>query len=217
MKITSATKLAGVLMLAVLGAAPSVQAADAPVSHSEDTSVTAAQRSRTRFADRRGDVRKAKLDIRGVSVVNRPDRLRVRVSFPGVAETYDFPTGAVMVYLDTDESRDGPEYGHFMDFWSDHRFAPTDGWTEQRVRAWSHSPEGRCVADAGVRSDEQSKLRWFEYVVLKRDRCFEANDVRVAVSTINIGELRPFREYRRPAWDHLTSRHAWTPWVPETD
>jgi hypothetical protein len=104
-----------------------------------------------------------------------------------------------------------------MDFWSDYRFAPTTDWTEQRVRAWSHSPEGRCVADAGVRSDRQSKLRWFEYVVVKRDGCFEANDVRVAVSTINTGELRPFREYRRPVWDHLSSRRAWTPWVPETD
>lgn len=216
MKITFAAQLAGVLMLAVLGTAPNVQAADAPVSQSEDTSVMAAQRGRTSFADEVGEVRKSKLDIREVRVVNRPERLRVRVSFPGVAETYDFPTGAVMVYLDTDESRDGPEYGHFMDFWSDHRFAPTKDWTEQRVRAWSHSPEGRCVADAGVRSD-QSRLRWFEYVVVKRDGCFEANDVRVAVSTINTGELRPFREYHRPVWDHLTSRRAWTPWVPESD
>jgi hypothetical protein len=215
-KIASAARLAGVLMLAVLGTAPNVQAADAHVSHSKDTSVTAAQRGRASFADEQGEVRKAKLDIREVTVVNRPDRLRVRVSFPGVAETYDFPTGAVMVYLDTDESRDGPEYGHFMDFWSDYRLAPTNDWTEQRVRAWSHSPEGRCVADAGVRSDKQSKLRWFEYVVVKRDGCFEANDVRVAVSTINTGELRPFREYRRPVLDHLTSRRAWTPWVPET-
>ena len=217
MKIPAAVRLAGVLVLALLGTAPNVQAADAPAPRSHDTAVTTAERGRATFADEQAEVRKPKLDIRDVTVVNRSDRLRVKVSFPGVADTYDFPTGAVMVYLDADESRDGPEYGHFMDFWSDYRFAPTTDWTEQRVRAWSHSPEGRCVADAGVRSDRQSKLRWFEYVVVKRDGCFEARDVRVAVSTINTGELRPFREYRRPVRDHLTSRHAWTRWVPETD
>ena len=217
MKRTSAAHHVGVLMLALFGAAPNAQAADAPASHPRDTPVRAAQRVRASFADETAEVRKPKLDIREVSVSNRPDRLRVRVSFPGVAETYDFPTGAVMVYLDTDDSREGPEYGHFMDFWSDYRFAPTTGWMEQRVRAWSHSPDGRCVADAGVRSDKKSRLRWFEYVVVKRDGCFEADDVRVAVSTINTGELHPFREYRRPIWDHLTARRAWTPWVPESD
>jgi len=216
-KTTPAVPLVGALALAILGIAPNVHAADAPVSHSRAESVTAAQLGRASFPDEPADVRKPKLDIREVRVVNRADRLRVRVSFPGVAETYAFPTGAVIVHLDTDESRDGPEYGHFMDFWSDYRFAPTTDWAEQRVREWSHSPEGRCVADAGVRSDKQSRLRWFEYVVVKRDGCFEADEVRVAVSTINTGELRPFREYRRPVWDHLTARRAWTPWVPQTD
>jgi hypothetical protein len=62
-------------------------------------------------------VRKPKLDIRHVRVVNRPDKLKIRVYFPGVEKTYDFPTGAVMVYIDTDEDRHGPEYGHFMDSW----------------------------------------------------------------------------------------------------
>ena len=219
MKVTSAAPLVGGLLLAVLGVAPNVHAAGAPTAPAPAPaqSTTARQVGHAAFADRVADVRKPKLDIREVRVINRPDSLRVRVSFPGVPTTYDFPTGAVMVYLDTDESREGPEYGHFMDFWSDYRFAPTTDWAERRVRAWSHSPEGRCVADAGVRSDRTSRLRWFEYVVVKREGCFQADDVRVAVSTINTGELRPFREYRRPVWDHLTSRRAWTPWVLETD
>lgn len=184
-------------------------------------SVTAPQSTATRsrssatFVDQADDVRNPKLDIRRVTVVNRADELRVRVFFPGTAHSYEFPQGAVMVYLDTDVDHVGPEFGHFMDFWSDYRFAPTSGWAEQRVREWSHSPEGRCVADAGVKSDKQSRLRWFEYVVVKRDGCFQADAVRVAVSTINVGELSPYREYRRPIWDHLTGRRAWSAWVPE--
>jgi hypothetical protein len=61
-----------------------------------------------------------------------------------------------------------------------------------------------------VRSDRKSRLKWFEYVVLKRDRCFQATSVRVAISTVNTGELKPYREYRKPVWDYLTDEHAWT-------
>ena len=164
--------------------------------------------------DERGDVGHEELDIRRVEVRNRPDALTVRVRFPGVAETYDFPTGAVSVFLDTDPARRGAEYGHFMDFWSEHRFAEVDRWREQPTPEWGHAPEGRCVATAGVRSDRQSRLRWFEYVVSRAPGCFEADAVRVAVSTVNTGDLEPYVEYPRPAHDHLTARHAWTAWVP---
>ena len=47
----------------------------------------------------------------------------MKVFFPGVAKTFDFPLGAVSVFVDTDAHRAGPEYGHFMDFFSDYRFA----------------------------------------------------------------------------------------------
>ncbi|GAA2114453.1 hypothetical protein [Nocardioides bigeumensis] len=211
MKNTRAAWLARFVGLVAVGVLGTLGAESAPAT----TADAAAGSSRVTFADESGDVRKPKLDIRDVRVVNKPDVLKVRVYFPGVDQTYGFPTGAVMVYLDTVEAREGPEYGHFMDFWSDYRFAPTEEWSEQRVRAWSHSPEGRCVADAGVKSDRKSRLQWFEYVVLKRDRCFEAAAVRVAVSTVNTGELRPFKEYRKPAWDYLTGEHEWTDWVPQ--
>jgi hypothetical protein len=160
-----------------------------------------------------GDVSRPKLDIRQVRVRNQPHQLKVRVRFPGVAETFDFPTGAVSVFLDTDRSRAGAEYGHFMDFWSDYRFAEVRRWRERPTPEWGHSPEGRCVVDAGVRSDQQSRLRWFEYVVARREGCFEAGAVRVAVTTVNTGDLDPFVSYSRPAFDHLTARHAWTDWV----
>jgi hypothetical protein len=167
------------------------------------------------FQDDTGDVAKPKLDIRSVRVVNKPGKLKVRVYFPGVAETYDFPLGAVSVFLDTDAAHRGPEYGHFMDFFSDYRFAETDGWREKPTAPWAHSPEGRCVATAGVQSDKKSKLRWFEYVVTKNRECFDADAVRVAVSTINEGDLQPTVRYRRPFYDHLVAKHAWTEWIPE--
>ena len=215
MKIPGAARLVSGLLATAMGVASQMPAAASPEAWTATSPEAARSASTAKFTDNAGDVRKPELDIRDVTVVNRPDRLKIRVSFPGVAEKYDFPTGAVIVYLDTDEQREGPEYGHFMDFWSDYRFAPTSDWMAQRVRTWSHSPEGRCVADAGVRSDKQSRLQWFEYTVVKRKGCFDADAVRVSVSTVNTGELRPFREYRRPVWDHLGSRHAWTSWIAE--
>ncbi|HEX5088546.1 MAG TPA: hypothetical protein VFV89_12120 [Nocardioides sp.] len=165
-------------------------------------------------SDARGDVARPKLDLWRVRVVNKPHKLKVRVHFPGVAETYDFPTGAVSVFLDTDASRPGAEYGHFMDFWSDYRFAEVSRWREQPTAAWGHAPEGECVATAGVQSDKRSRLRWFEYVVTRAVGCFEAGPVRVAVTTINTGDLDPTVQYPRPSYDHLTGRHAWTGWIP---
>ena len=82
MKTTPAVPLVGALALAILGIAPNVHAAEAPVSHSRAESVTAAQLGRASFADEPADVRKPKLDIREVRVVNRADRLRVRVFLP---------------------------------------------------------------------------------------------------------------------------------------
>ena len=166
------------------------------------------------IADARGDVTPPKLDIQEVRVVNKSDKLKVRVYFPGVDTTYDFPMGAVSVFLDTDPSRAGAEYGHFMDFWSDYRFAEVSRWREQPTAAWGHSPEGACVATAGVQSDKRSRLRWFEYVVTRSSGCFEAGAVRVAVTTINTGDLNPSIQYARPAYDHLTAKHAWTGWIP---
>ena len=163
--------------------------------------------------DKASDVANPKLDIRKVKVVNTATRLKVKVFFPGVAETYDFPLGAVSVFLDTDAHRAGPEYGHFMDFFSDYRFALTNHWRENPTPEWGHSPEGDCVATASVRSDKQSKLRWFQYVVLKSEGCFEAEAVRVAVTTINTGDLKPTIYYDRPFYDHLGAKHAWSEWV----
>jgi hypothetical protein len=101
-----------------------------------------------------------------------------------------------------------------MDFWSDYRFAETTRWREHPTADWGHSPEGRCVADAGLRSDKQSRLRWFEFVVTRSDDCFTAGAVRVAVTTINTGDLDPLVVYARPTYDHLIGKHAWTPWIP---
>ena len=167
------------------------------------------------LSDPTGDVAKPELDIRRVRVVNTEDDLKVRVYFPGVAKTYDFPLGYISVWLDTDASRKGPEYGHFMQFWSDYRFAQTNGWRELPSPEWSHSPDGRCVAYAGVTSDRQSKLRWFDYIVRKTDGCFQATDVRVAVSTVNEGEEHPYRPYAHPYADHLGNKHSWSPWIHE--
>lgn len=168
----------------------------------------------TVLVDKAGDVSNPKLDIRKVKVVNTTSRLKVKVFFPGVETTYDFPLGAVSVFVDTDAHRAGPEYGHFMDFFSDYRFALTDHWRENPTPEWGHSPEGACVETAGVRSDKQSKLRWFQYIVRKTEGCFEAESVRVAVTTINTGDLKPTTYYDRPFFDHLGAKHAWSGWVP---
>ena len=207
----TAALLAGLVAMLATGAVAagheSGEVASAPAEHRAQTGHLVVE-------DARADVTKPKLDIQKVRVVNRADVLKVRVYFPGVARTYDFPTGAVSVFLDSDAARPGAEYGHFMDFWSDYRFAHVEKWREQPTPEWGHSPEGRCVATAGVKSDKQSKLRWFEYVVTKSGDCFTADAVRVAVSTINTGDLDPYVEYPRPALDHLTAKHAWTDWIP---
>jgi hypothetical protein len=166
------------------------------------------------YADPAGDVAKPKLDLRRVVVRNTADRVTVRLYFPGTRTAYDYPLGYLAVHLDTDRTHRGPEYGHFMQFWSDYRFGPTRGWREAPAPEWGHSPEGECVADAGLRSDAQRRLRWFELTVRKREGCFEADAVRVAVTTVNEGENHPYRPYAHPYVDHLTARHAWTRWVP---
>jgi hypothetical protein len=165
-------------------------------------------------ADAAGDVHPGKLDIRDVTVTNTPTKVVVRVAFPGVAKTFDYPTGAVSVFLDTDPTRKGAEFGHFMDFWSDYRFAKVSHWREHPTRAWGHDPEGRCVGDAAVIGDKGHHLRWFRYVVRKREGCFGAPAaVRVAVETINTGDLDPYVAYDRPVFDDLGARHQWTDWV----
>jgi len=165
------------------------------------------------FTDAAGDVRRSKLDIRTVKLKNKARKLVVRVTFPGNPRVFDFPTGNVSVFIDTDASRKGPEFGHFMEFWSDYRFAKVKRWKEKSTPAWGHSPEGRCVADAGVIHDKGHHLRWFQYVVKKRPGCFTAGAVRIAVSTMNTGDLQPYVEYARPSVDHLGARHKWTPWI----
>ena len=65
-----------------------------------------------------------------------------------------------------------------------------------------------------MRSDKESKLRWFEYVVRKTEGCFEAESVRVAVTTINTGDLKPTIYYDQPFFDHLGTKHAWSQWIP---
>lgn len=202
----------GVSLAAVLTAVTALLVTVGPVADAHPSTATP---GRLVVTDQPGDVGRAKLDIRRVSIHNGPDGLAVRIHFPGVARTYDFPTGAISVLIDSDPTRKGPEYGHFMDFWSDYRFAPTAGWREQPTSVWGHSPEGACVETAGVRSDPGSRLRWFEFLVKKVPGCFDpAGPVRVAVSTLNTGDLDPFVEYAAPAADHLGARHSWTPWVP---
>jgi hypothetical protein len=168
------------------------------------------------FTDASGDVANAKLDLRTVTVTNTAKKLVVRVAFPGNRRVFDFPTGNVSVFIDTDATRKGAEFGHFMEFWSDYRFAVVKGWREQPTPAWGHSPEGRCVADAGVVHDKGHHLRWFQYVVKKRAGCFEAGAVRVAVSTMNTGDLDPFVEYPKPFLDHLGAKHQWTDWISQS-
>ena len=129
--------------------------------------------SPAQFTDASGDVGNAKLDIRTVSVKNTARKLVIRVTFPGNPRVFDFPTGNVSVFIDTDAARKGAEYGHFMEFWSDYRFAQVSKWREQPTPAWGHSPEGRCVADAGVVHDKGHHLKWFQYVVKKRAGCFD--------------------------------------------
>jgi hypothetical protein len=168
------------------------------------------------FTDAARDVRNAKLDIRTVTVKNTARKLVVRVTFPGNPRVFDFPTGNVSVFIDTDASRKGAEFGHFMEFWSDYRFAEVERWRDHPTPAWGHSPEGRCVADAGVIHDKGHHLKWFQYVVQKREGCFTASAVRVAVSTMNTGDLEPYVEYAKPALDHLGAKHQWTDWVSQS-
>jgi hypothetical protein len=165
------------------------------------------------FADASGDVSNSKLDIRTVTVKNTARKLVVRVTFPGNPRVFDFPTGNVSVFIDTDPARKGAEYGHFMEFWSDYRFAEVSKWREQPTPEWGHDPEGRCVADAGVVHDKGHHLKWFQYVVRKRAGCFEAGAVRVSVSTMNTGDLQPYVEYPTPFLDHLGKKHSWTDWI----
>lgn len=167
------------------------------------------------FTDASGDVGNAKLDIQTVRVTNTVKKLVIRVTFPGNDRVFDFPTGNVSIFLDTDAERSGAEFGHFMEFWSDYRFAKVRGWKEKPTRAWGHSPEGRCVADAGIIHDKGHHLRWFQYVVRKRAGCFTADAVRVAVSTMNTGDTDPYVQYDRPYLDHLGARHAWTDWISQ--
>jgi hypothetical protein len=168
------------------------------------------------FTDKTGDVANPKLDIRTVTVKNTARKLVVRVTFPGNPRVFDFPTGNVSIFIDTDASRRGAEYGHFMEFWSDYRFAEVSGWREQPTPEWGHDPEGRCVADAGLVHDKGHHLKWFQYVVRKRPGCFEAGAVRVSVSTMNTGDLEPYVEYAKPFMDYLGGRHQWTEWVTQS-
>src|SRR5690348_8888528 len=112
------------------------------------------------FSDATGEVSNPKLDIRSVTVRNTAKKLVVRVAFPGNPRVFDFPTGNVSVFIDTDPARAGAEYGHFMEFWSDYRFAEVSRWREQPTPAWGHDPEGRCVADAGLVHDQGHHLKW---------------------------------------------------------
>ena len=209
----------GLLLVVGVGAASAVASGDDHHHANLPTPPTASPTDGTTdtnavLTDMADDVTRSQLDIRTVRVVNKAEVLKIRVYFPGVARTYDFPLGAVSVYLDTDAQRSGPEYGHFMDFFSDYRFAVTDGWTESPTADWAHSPEGRCVATAGVKSDKQSKLRWFEYVVVKDEGCFEADAVRVAATTVNTGVLEPYQLFTEPVVDHLGAEHSWSHWIP---
>jgi hypothetical protein len=165
------------------------------------------------FTDVSGDVNPAKLDLGKVAVTNTATKLVIRVYFPGTANAFDFPTGNVSIFLDTDATREGAEFGHFMEFWSDYRFAKVKNWKEKPTPAWGHSPEGRCVADAGIKHDRGHKLKWFQYVVKKREGCFSADAVRIAVQTMNTGDLQPYVEYDEPAEDFLGAKHQWTDWV----
>ncbi|MXG88694.1 hypothetical protein [Nocardioides flavescens] len=159
------------------------------------------------ITDPAGDVSPAgstKLDIRRVTVKNTPTKVVVQVAFPGVGERYDFPTGNVSVWLDTDPGRRGAEFGHFMEFWSDYRFAPVQGWREQAT-------DDGCEGE--VRSDKGNRLRWFRFTVQKTAGCVTSDAVRVAVSTMNTGDLEPYVEYAPPVRDHLGAEHQWTDWV----
>jgi len=159
------------------------------------------------ITDPAGDVSPAgsgKLDIRRVTVKNTATEVVVRVAFPGVAKTYDFPTGNVSVWLNTDPGRRGAEFGHFTEFWSDYRFAPVRGWREQAT-------DDGCEGE--LRSDRRSRLRWFRFTVTKEPGCVTGDAVRVAVSRTNTGDLEPFVEYAAPVRDHLGAEHQWTDWV----
>lgn len=171
--------------------------------------------SPARFTDASGEVGNPKLDIRSVTVRNTAKKLVVRVAFPGNPRVFDFPTGNVSVFIDTDPARAGAEYGHFMEFWSDYRFAEVSKWREQPTPAWGHDPEGQCVADAGLVHDKGHHLKWFQYVVQKRPGCFTAGAVRIAVSTMNTGDLQPYVEYDQPVLDFLGKKHQWTDWVSQ--
>ncbi|MEO9322153.1 hypothetical protein ABFT23_01600 [Nocardioides sp. C4-1] len=194
--------------LLALSATPPAPADPAPSSPATTSGATT-------FKDAKGDAGRRKLDIRKVTVRNTADALTVRVTFPGVRQTYGYPLGYLSVWLDTDRTRRGPEYGHFMQFWSDYRFAETRGWREHPTPQWGHSPDGACVGDLTFDSDPGRKLRYFEYTVAKREGCFTADAVRVAVTSVNEGEKDPYRPYDEPFVDHLGGRHRWTSWVPQ--
>ena len=99
---------------------------------------------------------KTKLDIRTVTVKNTARKLVIRVTFPGNPRVFDFPTGNVSVFIDTDAARKGAEYGHFMEFWSDYRFAEVSKWREQptpELGPLARGPlRGRCRSSSTTRA-----------------------------------------------------------------
>ena len=207
---TFRTSLLAAALVAAMGVTAAVASDDDGTRRASQSAVTTeVGAARVVLRDQDGDVANSKLDIQKVRVTNGKDELKVRVYFPGVAKSGDFPTGAISVFLDTDRTRSGAEYGHFMDFFSEYRFAEVSKWREQFVA-------GGAVAESELRTDKDRKLRWYEFVVSKAGDNFNADAVRVAVSTINTGDLEPTVTYEPAYEDHLGERHSWSAWIPVT-
>jgi len=167
--------------------------------------------SPAKFTDASGDVANAKLDIKTVTVKNTARKLVVRVTFPGNPRVFDFPTGNVSVFIDTDATRKGAEYGHFMEFWSDYRFAKVATWREQPTAAWGHSPEGRCVADAGIVHDKGHHLRWFQYVVKKSAASTAEPSRKVAATPTRVVHSGSSGTRRNAASPAYGAANSWWP------
>jgi hypothetical protein len=162
----------------------------------------------TSFADPAGDAPRPELDLRKVTVTNTADAVSVSMRFPKLGHHLDEPDGYLQVFLDTDPSRPGPEFAHLLELHGEHVFAPTSSrWKLRPGGDWSPT-DVSCLAGGTVDHELDPVRGRYTVTVEKAPGCFEADDVRVAVTAANYGG-------GRTTYDHLGRKHAWSGWVAQ--
>jgi hypothetical protein len=151
------------------------------------------------FSDARGDLDHG-ADIHRVRVVNTAQAVRVKVTHDDLVRS--FRSGSsIRVYLDTDRSRSGPEFGFVGGTFqgSDYALVRSNGWKL-----------GRRI----VRTPHELTLDYAKdvaHIRIERGGRFDPGGVRVAVKTG--GEMTPDGKGATTAVDWLGDRRELTPWV----